>query len=75
MKILKVIVDEVPEGCAGKATQPNHHPEPCEFMMVGDGLWCFITNKSVEVDNDPFNGERPDWCPLIRGEFQAALDE
>lgn len=62
MKILDILVDELPEGCAGKYID-HCYPEPCPFFMVGEGLWCCVTGKSIEENNDPYN-QRPNWCPL-----------
>lgn len=71
MKILKVIVDEVPEGCRF-----------CDFVgweyptIDTNILQCQLqSDKTVDVDD-----ARPDWCPLVDNfmtldEFQAALDE
>jgi hypothetical protein len=63
MKVIKVIVDELPDGCTG-----------CPYMYLDDddSLICFALPVS-EKDNLILSGEfvipdiilRPDWCPLI----------
>ena len=75
MKILKVIVDEVPEGCGDCRFVNIHTPgkgtdwEECEIYH------CELTGEEV------INDARPDYgCPLVDNfmtldEFQAALDE
>ena len=51
MNIIKVIVDEVPEGCMY-----------CILSHQGDHFWgCRIYNKPLSHDWTT----RPDWCPLV----------
>ena len=58
MRVIKVIVDELPEGC-----------KYCEFGKSGYGI-CQITKREIwyTSDNGMFDylfSKRPDWCPLV----------
>jgi hypothetical protein len=68
MKVIKVIVDEIPTRCMGNKNERNYYPEPCEFLAAGDCLWCVLTGKSIEENNDPYK-TRPDWCPLAELDY------
>ena len=61
MKIYKVLVDELPIACGSRTGK--HDPKPCDFFMVANPLWCFVTDKSIEENNNPYES-RPSWCPL-----------
>ena len=53
MKVLKVIVDEVPKSC-----------QPCEFSVDVLNMCSLMTR---ELEEWGFYKERPDWCPLEVG--------
>jgi hypothetical protein len=59
MKILKVIVDEVPKSCfwCDLCTQSSD----VGSMLVTYN--CNIVGKSVDAWES--DGKRPDWCPLV----------
>jgi hypothetical protein len=58
MKIIKVIVDELPESC-----------NICPFSMPGyDNYFCLVRsaldeNNYITMENMVHT--RPDWCPLL----------
>lgn len=60
MKILKVIVDEMPKGCGDCSF--------CYWYMINpddeirSDMWCELVDKAV-LSKD-FTA-RPDWCPLV----------
>ena len=59
MKIIKVVVDELPTGC-DKCTLTNH-----EWAV------CGVTKKPVWEGNehqDWLLEHRPAWCPLVKDE-------
>ena len=60
MKILKVIVDEVPDGCLY-----------CDLSSVWDSTKskCRLNGKKLFYEN---KSERPDWCPLVA---EASLEK
>ena len=66
MKILKVIVDEVPDGCGYcKLEKPKSNAKDAWAV-------CLVYNKVMACHCYP----PPSWCPLTTlDEFQAALDE
>lgn len=72
MDIKRIVLkqgDKLPESCAGSCdhktiTGAGVHPNPCHFFMVDEGLWCFVTGKSIEKNNNPYE-TRPDFCPLV----------
>ncbi len=53
MKVIKVIVDELPKNCSRCKLKYTR--------MRGEGKICFNANKYCS-DNDT----RPNWCPLVR---------
>ena len=55
MNIIKVIVDEMPESCCR-----------CPLMGKDDDWGSCLSGQ--ELDSD-YNVRRPDWCPLMAGEF------
>jgi hypothetical protein len=67
MKVVKVIVDELPETC-----RDCHFMEYVSFSAnfdnpVSDVFWCEAKGESiceaVEFHKDPVN--KPNWCPLV----------
>jgi len=71
MKILKVVVDELPDGCSGC---PYSRPLD-EFVTENDKYQYFCLSKNMEKPGDTqlltmqnmFN-QRPSWCPLVKDE-------
>jgi hypothetical protein len=64
MKVLKVIVDELPDSC-----------QECKFLddMTGVGHWCMVDGDYREP---PDTAVRPDWCPLmVEGEMVVVIGE
>lgn len=54
MKILRIVVDKLPEGCY-----------ECSLVVVGVRLMCIVDRK--EIANEK---ERPSWCPLVQEQGQ-----
>ena len=54
MKVIKVVVDELPSGCLF-----------CDFSTVWDSTKskCRLANKRTVFQEN--KTERPDWCPLM----------
>jgi hypothetical protein len=55
MKIIKVIVDELPVNCSG--CQFWEHGRHTGFEVI-----CGLLHREIDVDNLP---TRPEWCPLV----------
>ena len=54
MKVLKVIVDELPDGC-----------NQCPLLVMGAKIMCITNRKTIAHSIDsPEISMRPDWCPL-----------
>jgi hypothetical protein len=64
MKVIKVIVDKLPEGCTN-----------CDFddYMADNALGeCMILGREFEPGNSFLC---PDWCPLVAGEIIPTLQK
>ena len=57
MKVLKVIVDEMPESCA----KCSYH----SWQSFYAEYYCLMLEKRLGVELKPLMFSRPDWCPLI----------
>ena len=64
MKVLKVIVDELPEGCEnciyGRIVASEQLYAMHKFLDV---RWCNAAQKMI-FDDSLVDG-KPDWCPLV----------
>ena len=58
MKVIKVIVDELPKGCNW-----------CPFVVVANHLMCIAIVKTLGYVDDPMT-DRPGWCPLVLKESE-----
>jgi hypothetical protein len=64
MKVIKVIVDELPENCT-----------VCQFSnwrQKGRLLECDCMNKLI--DHDIGWSTRPDWCPLVELDYDKLIE-
>ena len=63
MKVIKIVVDEIPCCCGGKPAKdnPKFHPNPCDGLAFGADTWCIYTGETI-----PDTNIRPDWCPLVK---------
>jgi len=59
MKILKVIVDELPESC-GYCVHGYHNGVNGRCSVFG-----IVTLSPKRIDADIYETSRPDWCPLV----------
>jgi hypothetical protein len=59
MKVIKVVVDELPEGCLH-----------CLFLDMVYGNECPLNDKKIDNIHT-----RPDWCPLMTLKHQLKLWE
>ncbi len=58
MKILKIVVDKLPEGCYINEDNSCHFWQ-CYTPIAGND-WCNALNRETESNQ----ACRPDWCPL-----------
>lgn len=68
MKVLKVIVDEIPSCC-----------RVCEYLVrnsmlasTPNGCHCGLTAKFMTIE---MTETRPDWCPLVASEDLAVSED
>jgi hypothetical protein len=59
MKVIKVVVDELPEDCLLCSFLRHYTPHKNTDWEGCDELYCDLIGEEVAEDG------RPDWCPLI----------
>ena len=62
MKVLKVIVDEMPKSCI----DTDNLEKSCRYLKYTHHYLCAANDRPIEPFCDPLV-ERPDWCPLEVG--------
>lgn len=73
MKVIKVIVDRLPETCEDCIYGRIIDDDESQAFKLLDMRWCHARQKMI-FDESKIDG-RPDWCPLVTVEYVKSFSD